>query len=270
LVDAITSLAKEYDRFENTAFDSTLPQLRRLVISTHDCCRRPEVGAFASRLESVASPTPQIAAAVKTLRQLEKIGAYWRIASSLVDTATEFPESFHRIEVNHVVPYAETPTDIAHESWAKTMHVHAEVQLVVEYSIRRQNEKEREDEAKGARTIIWPRTIGTSKYLCFLCYLFLREHAGFGQALSSHGRLFDQWTIPDLEEFDEVTRRKFAEVVLGMNDAVLEQTGALQKDVVWRPEPMTSRQNLLIDHDIPEEDAAMKILEDRMAGLPVQ
>ncbi|SMR49132.1 unnamed protein product [Zymoseptoria tritici ST99CH_3D1] len=270
LVDAITVLSKEYERFESTNIEDELKKLKLLVRSTHDWCRNPDVRAFASKLDGISSPTPQVAAAVKTLRQLEKIGAYWRIASNLVDTATKFPKSFRRIEIKHVVPYAETPTEIAHESWAKVMHVHAEVQLVVEYAIKQQKDKEHDlQKSEGSDFIIWPRTIGTSKYLCYLCYLFLREYGGFGHALSSHGRLFDQWTVPDLEDYDHETREKLAQVLFRMNGCVVRHTEKLGEAIVWRPEPMTSRQNLLADLDISKEVVADEEVNDKLSSMSV-
>lgn len=268
LAGAIAALSKEYEDFETTALGGSVQHLKHLVKATYDFCKISEVREFASTIESVIGPTPQVAAAVKTLRQLEKIGAYWRIAKDLVVAAGKYPDSFRCVELEYVTPYAEVETDIAYESWAKIMHVHAEVQLIVEYAIRRQND-ERGSEGVGNQQIIWPRTIGTSKYLCFLCYLFMREHGGFGQALSSHGRLFDQWTVPDLGDYNSETRGKFADVLCRVNECVEKQIETLQKDVVWRPEPMTSRQNLLAGGDEPENGAERDIerLEEEMAAI---
>jgi hypothetical protein len=268
LTDLVLGLSKRYETFECTNFDNELLELQRLVRSTYEWCRSPEVGSFASNLETIPSPTPQIAAAIKTLRQLEKIGAYLRIASSLVDTAVMFPMSFRCIRIEHVVPYAEAPTDIAYESWAKVKHVHAEVQLVVEYALRQQGEIEQSSHnGENGHLVIWPRTIGTSKYLCYLCYLFLREHGGFGQTLNSHGRLFDQWTVPDLENYSGETKDRLAGVLLRMNDAILRRAEALGSDAIWRPEPMTSRQNLLAGVDGAEVGDSASMLADRMAAV---
>ncbi|CZT19253.1 uncharacterized protein RCC_05099 [Ramularia collo-cygni] len=270
LAGVIAALSKEYERFESGAFkDELLQELYRLVKATYDFCMVFEVRDFASRIASIDGPTPQIAAAVKTLRQLEKIGAYWRIAKDLITTAKKFPDSFRRVELEYVIPYAEAETDIAYESWAKIMHVHAEVQLMVEYAIRQQRVALQSGDEVSGSTIIWPRTIGTSKYLCYLCYLFMREHGGFGQDLSSHGRLFDQWTVPDLREYDSGTRDKLADVLCKVNQCVENQIADLRRDVVWRPEPMTSRQNLLGCGDEVEKDdgTAVEELEQKLSAL---
>lgn len=271
LASVITALSKEYENFEDATAREQMEKLKELVRATYDFCLVPEVRSFASTIESIVGPTPQVAAAAKTFRQLEKIGAYWRIAKDLVAVAREYPASFRSVELEYVMPYAEMETDIAYESWAKIMHVHAEVQLIVEYAIRKQAEERRSsDQDRGScEQIIWPRTIGTSKYLCYLCYLFMREHGGYGQTLSSHGRLYDQWTVPDLQEYDSETREKLADVLCRMNNCVESHIGSLEKDVVWRPEPMTSRQNLLGCGDEVEDctGEGVELLEKKLAAM---
>ncbi|CBF81785.1 hypothetical protein AN5503.2 [Aspergillus nidulans FGSC A4] len=216
----------------------TAQSLQELVKATFVWCKSPLIGAYASRLET-AGDTRQVAAAIKTLRQLEKIGAYWRIAQDLVAMAKQYKQVFQRIHLEYVTPYASIPTSIAYESWARTCHVHAEIQLVVELA------KSASQQAANPSTVmVRPRTIGTSKYLCYLCYLFLRYHGEF-QLLNSHGRLYDQWTVPDLAEYSTATRNKFAAVLESMDEHVVQQIKETQC-IIWRPEPMTSRQNLLL------------------------
>ncbi|KAL4733472.1 hypothetical protein BDV11DRAFT_199941 [Aspergillus similis] len=230
----IGSMLKDFE-----ASDSETAQgLQELVKATFIWCKSPLIGDYASRLET-AGDTRQVAAAIKTLRQLEKIGAYWRIAKDLVAAANQYKHVFRRIDLEYVTPYASIPTSIAYESWASTCHVHAEIQLVVELA------KSASQQAGNSTTVVVrPRTIGTSKYLCYLCYLFLRYHGNF-QLLNSHGRLYDQWTVPDLAEYNTATRNKFAAVLESMDEHVVKQIKETQC-IIWRPEPMTSRQNLLL------------------------
>ncbi|KAF2758194.1 hypothetical protein EJ05DRAFT_476452 [Pseudovirgaria hyperparasitica] len=247
VIQSLTAMQARYTRYEDVNDDdgsANLLHLQDLVKATYDFCKLPEIAAFAAHFEDISSPTPQVGAVIKTLRQLEKIGAYWRISMDLASAAGQYSQSFQSIHLAYVTPYAEVPTDIAYESWAKTMHVHAEVQLLVEYAMRKQGEHHHDD--KNKLVIIWPRTIGTSKYLCYLCYLFLTEHGGFGTALSSHGRLFDQWTVPDLSEFDAQTQGIFANVLERVYRRVEWQLGSTREPVRWRSEPMTSRQSLIM------------------------
>lgn len=247
-VAQLTELAKIYEGFETTDTESS-NALQQLVQATYRSCRLPEMSAYALKLEQ-SSSTPQIGAALKTLRQLEKIGAYWRIAEDLVTAASQYSAVFHRIHFEYVPPYASVPTDITYESWAGKCHVHAEVQLVVEIALQAQN---RLPTISGEGTrMISPRTIGTSKYLCYLCHLFLHYHGGF-TILSTHGRLYDQWTVPDLAEYGFASRRKLASVLRDMDAHVRRRIEELQ-GVVWRAEPMTSRQNLLGWEEAEEEE----------------
>lgn len=237
----LTKLAKIYEDFE-TADTVTEQALQQLVQATYKSCRLSEIRAYAMKLES-SSSTPQIGAALKTLRQLEKIGAYWRIAKDLVATASRYPQVFRNIQLEYIMPYASVTTEITYESWAGKCHVHAEVQLVVEMALQAKDRP-----GTGDKTIVKPRIIGTSKYLCYLCYLFLRCHGGF-EILCTHGRLYDQWTVPDLVEYDAETRQRFATVLRKMGDYISKQ-----REKTWRAEPMTSRQNLLSLEDAIEMD----------------
>ncbi|RDW87002.1 nucleic acid/nucleotide deaminase domain-containing protein [Aspergillus mulundensis] len=238
IATSVQEIRKLYESFE-TSNTPTPQALEELVKTTFSWCKAPLLGDYASKLES-AGDTRQVAAAIKTLRQLEKIGAYWRIAQDLVTVASRYPHVFRNIAVEYISPYASVPTSIAYESWAHTCHVHAEIQLLVELA----KSASEDEQVDAASAVVRPRTIGTSKYLCYLCYLFLRYHGGF-QMLSTHGRLYDQWTVPDLAEYDAATRRKFASVLEHMDEHVLQQIQETEA-VVWRAEPMTSRQNLLL------------------------
>ncbi|KAL3480572.1 hypothetical protein BJX99DRAFT_18635 [Aspergillus californicus] len=236
ITTSIQEVCKVYEDFEVTG-GPTAQALEKLVRATFIWCKSPLVADYASKLE-IAGDTHQVAAAIKTLRQLEKIGAYWRIAEGLVAVADEHEHVFQRIDLGYLTPYASIPTSIAYKSWAHTCHVHAEIQLVVELA------KSASQQVGTAMGKMRPRTIGTSKYLCYLCYLFLQYHGAF-QMLSTHGCLYDQWTVPDLAEYDTATRTKFAAVLESMDKHIAEQVKETEC-IIWRAEPMTSRQNLLV------------------------
>lgn len=239
--------------------------LKEVVKGSFAFCKNESVRGYAKRLEDSigGTPTRQVASAMKTLRQVEKIGAYWRVAVVLVKTSVEYPELFReRVGLAFLTPYESVPTRIGYEAWATSCHVHAEVQLVVYYDLAAHRSRDRASgravgEEEGGceeHDLIRPRVIGTSKWLCYLCYLFLRSHGGFAVA-NSHGRLYDQWTVPDLKEFEEETCAQYRGIIRGMDDEVLKETKngneeALEEESVrWRAEPMTSRQNLLLDDD---------------------
>ncbi|KAM3421900.1 hypothetical protein BST61_g2277 [Cercospora zeina] len=270
VLESVEGLQRMYEMFENTREVETEDKLKNLVKASWEFCQRKDVRAFAEKLEGgEAGRTAQVAAAVKTLRQVEKVAAYWRIARDLVTLArSPYPEVFGSIELEFVRPYASVPTAITYEPWAGKCHVHAEVQLVVEGALSRNDESVSRGKEEAA-VVIKPRIIGTSKYLCYLCYLFLHYHGGY-EALNSHGRLYDQWTVPDLAEYDPGTKQKFAEVLEEMSRHIVRQIEGT-KGVVWRAEPMTSRQNLLsCEGEEWNQDDSVGRLEDGIGTLNIR
>ena len=261
----IRSLEGAFDAFEKCAAgtEEEFSALQHVVKASFAFCKSEDVRGFATRLENSVSGTPtrQVASAIKTLRQLEKIGAYWRIAVELVRTSVGYPTLFReRVGLAFLTPYESVPTDVGYEAWATSCHVHAEVQLAVYYDLAGQKSRngnlgyaERGMESAGEEhDVLHPRVIGTSKWLCYLCYLFLRSHGGFVVA-NTHGRLYDQWTVPDLEEFEEEMCSRYRDIVRAIDEEVVRETQngdeetMGEESVRWRAEPMTSRQNLLLD-----------------------
>lgn len=256
----LQSLAPIYEAFEESEAGSLTESgcLKELIKASYALCKAREVQEFARRLEESPSttPTPKVASAIKCLRQIEKIASYWRIAMSLAQSSQTYPSLYHeRLTLAFLTPYKSVPTTIGYETWATSCHVHAEVQLAVYYDLQSQSPPGKDDKIKSSRTassnagFLRPRAIGTSKWLCYLCYLFLRCHGCFVPA-NTHGRLYDQWTIPDLAEYGNELRARYSNIIHAMDEKVLAETkGTGEADepgiVRWRPEPMTSRQNLL-------------------------
>jgi hypothetical protein len=239
-------LVSIYETFESvkTASEDELPALLKLVDASFSFCTEDEIRDYAKRLQDSINtrPTRQVASAIKCFRQIEKIAAYRRICVSLVMRARQYPNLFENgIIMAYLTPYKSVPTSIGHETWANTCHVHAEIQLSVFYDLIHSPES-------GAplgdpEFFHQPRAIGTSKWLCYLCYLFLKEHKGFFPS-KTHGRLYDQWTVPDLAEFDQSIIHRYRHILDAMDTEVIRQFNSLSEKVLWRAEPMTSRQDL--------------------------
>ncbi|KAK6500478.1 hypothetical protein TWF481_010821 [Arthrobotrys musiformis] len=242
----IESLAKLYEGFEalTPRSDDEAAYIKTLVEESYEFCTAKLIQDYARRLETVG-PTPQLRSAVKTLRQIEKIAAYYRVAQTLIRASQRHPYYLQHLEFKYLPPYAGIPTNIGYEDWAKTCHVHAEVQLVVYYDLRKRD-------SSGCGNSLAPRAIGTSKYLCYLCYLFLKSHGCYPTA-NTHGRLYDQWTIPDLAELGDEPRGKYREILRTMDQEIVK--GAANGPQ-WRSEPMTSRENLL---DAVEDDNSIAL-----------
>lgn len=258
LVEAsLQHLAAIYEAFESSKAASLdeLASMSKLIKASYCFCKSEHVAEFARRLEDSPSTTPtaKVASAIKCLRQIEKIAAHWRIAASLVDTSRKYPALFQtKLQLEFLTPYDSVPTTIGYEAWATSCHVHAEVQMAVYYDLFHQS-------CCGTSTHVdpprpssrRPRVIGTSKWLCYLCHLFLRCHGYFVPA-NTHGRLYDQWTVPDLASYGLETRNRYRSIVKAMDKEILKEAnnatpaGTEESSLVrWRAEPMTSRQNLL-------------------------
>lgn len=223
-------LAAVYKDFELASGDE-LTKMEGVVRDSFAFCSTEAIKDYLLRLESGvgSTPTSQVASAIKSLRQTQKIAAYRRICISLVKTARDYPHLFESgIIMAYLVPYQSVPATIGYEEWATTCHVHAEVQLAVHYDlISQQNQK----------FFLVPRAIGISKSLCYLCYQFLRAHQGFFPS-RTHGRLYDQWTVPDLAEFDDDLVRRYRGILKEVDEEVVRQTES--EPQLWRLEPMTS------------------------------
>ncbi|EPS38038.1 hypothetical protein H072_8257 [Dactylellina haptotyla CBS 200.50] len=228
---AIENLAKLYQEFETTPPENEFSHLSNLVRSTYQLCTSQLIRDYAHRLGSMG-PTPQIRSAVKTLRQIEKIAAYYRVASTLVQVLRKYRRNFQSLEFTYLQPYSSIPTSIGYEAWAKTCHIHAEIQLIVYYDTHQNH---------CNQTSRPPRVIGTSKYLCYLCYLFIERHGRF-PTTNTHGRLYDQWTVPDLREYSEPQREKYKQILQAVDEEIVKRG---DEPPLWRLEPMTSRENLL-------------------------
>lgn len=253
----LKSLAMVYESFEASEANSQTEResLKKLIRASYQLCKDKEIAEFARRLEESPSTTPtaKVASAIKCLRQIEKIASYRRIATSLMATSKKYPSVFqHKLRLAFLTPYKSVPTTIGYEAWATSCHVHAEVQLAVHYDLVEQSYSGADSNVRLPETGFHrPRVIGTSKWLCYLCYLFLRCHSGFVPA-NTHGRLYDQWTVPDLKEYNSDLCSRYRGILRAMDDTIVEETqstgsvGADESGLVrWRAEPMTSRQNLL-------------------------
>lgn len=224
-------LGERFEAFEESELDLT-SALQQLIKESFAFCMHEDIRQFAASLEMLR-PTAQISAALKTLHQLEKVGSYWRVAQDVISMAECHAQQFTTFRCEFLKPYDSIPTTIGYETWAESCHVHAEVQLIVDCDVRNHDQ---------AATVIKPRVIGTSKYLCYLCHLFVLYHNTY-QVQGTHGRIYDQWTVPDLQQFSSDLKKKYAYILSQMDNHIQE---ASLLPPMWRPEPMTSRQDLLM------------------------
>jgi hypothetical protein len=257
----LENLARLYSSFETVAMDSDeeFAHLVRLISTSYDVCTCEVVKEYARRLAAAGS-TSQVRSALKTLRQIEKIAAYYRISNTLIRTSRRYPQYFQNKKplLVFLAPYASVPTSIGYEDWAKSCHVHAEIQLIVYYDMHSSGPFANNSISHGPDNAnsLPPRVIGTSKYLCYLCYLFMKTHGRYSPA-NTHGRLYDQWTIPDCAEFGDKQRSFYRYIVQQIDNEVLSRAS---EPLIWRPEPMTSRENLL---DAERDESSIALWRSR-------
>ncbi|CAG8958043.1 hypothetical protein HYFRA_00000387 [Hymenoscyphus fraxineus] len=237
ILASLDFLAKIYADFEEIEDEGE--RLRDLVIKSYEFSVSGEARGYLKRLEDSVGKvaTSQVSSAIKSLRQIQKIGSYRRICYSLVNISRAYKMVFEGgIEMEFLSGYEGVQTSVGYESWAGSMHVHAEIQLCVFYDLLFQSSADKPS-THAKPDFPKPRAIGISKSLCFLCFQFLQKHKGFFPS-RTHGRLYDQWTVPDLEEFSEETVKKYT-CILGSVDA--EVRGLIEDEPEgWRVEPMTS------------------------------
>lgn len=226
----LDELAAVYEAFEKSSEDDAT-EMEGVVMASFGFFSTDAIKEYLIRLENSvgATPTSQVASAIKSLRQIQKIASYRRISVSLVKFAKDYPRLFESgISFAYLTPYQSVPTIVAYEEWAKTCHVHAEIQLAVHYDLIFQQEPD---------LFFLPRAIGISKSLCYLCYRFLKAHQKFFPS-RTHGRLYDQWTVPDLAEFDDATVSRYRSILKDIDGEVVRHRD--NEPELRRIEPMTS------------------------------
>lgn len=230
-LSSLVSVLENFEQVSDANEEIEGQQQRTLIRACYDLCKCPAIMDYYKQLQE-KRPTAQIRACLKTLQQTEKIAAYYRIPLTLVDIALTYPDLFKNIELKFLAPYDAVPLEIAYQSWATSMHVHAEINLVVHHDMH--------DNDENMKTWLKPRCIGASKYLCFLCYLFIQHHGVYFPS-ATHGACYDQWTVPNLSEYTDHFCQRYREILHGMHKDICEMT----KNAKRRPEPMTSYENLL-------------------------
>ncbi|KAI3549992.1 hypothetical protein CSPX01_02167 [Colletotrichum filicis] len=226
LESQLSEMAALLEAFETESDDHE--KLVEIAKSSYQLCASPLIANYLERLQAIRA-TAQIQACLKTLRQLEKIAAYYRICQTLTDLSHTRPIVFNSAKLVFLPPYEAVPLTLAYQPWAKSTHVHAEVILSVHHDLEKSDSP-------------WhkPRCLGASKYFCYLCFLFIRHHGTYFAA-NTHGACYDQWTIPDLADYPQPLADHYRKVVRAMDEEVQHQTHG----ATWRPEPMTSRENLI-------------------------
>lgn len=177
-------------------------RLRKAVQSSSDYCtairaRTRNPPPSSSENENSPSSTPLQS---KHVRLIEKIGRYWDLCVFLTKATCRYPVLFKNTRLETQRPYI--PTRILDSVTRKPVryYVHAEIQLITFYGMMPSLESQ------------MPRVLGVSKSACYLCDLFISSHGQF-YISKTHGRLYHQWTVPNLAAFGITQRQQYRTIL---------------------------------------------------------
>ncbi|KAK1471637.1 hypothetical protein CABS01_16346 [Colletotrichum abscissum] len=130
------------------------------------------------------------------IRQIDKLARYFFTCKDLTRLAkkTRYRHLFGHVEVVAL----ESPAGIIPPGVAQYCFVHAEVQQI--FDLERQPH------------VPAPRAIGCSKSASYLCDLFIRMH-GVYVVSHTHGRLYEEWTLPDVDWMTAKETERFRSVI---------------------------------------------------------
>ena len=157
----------------------------------------------------------------KHIRQLDKIGRYWGLCVSMTENSRKYGKTFANIQLKALCPYQEKTSNIAFRRQEARCHVHAEIQILVFYSIIPNVALKK------------PRVIGVSKSACYLCNLFIQEHRQFF-ITQTHGQLYEGWNFPDLDDFDPSERVKLCRTLSAVDKQLQTALVTARKDLKRR------------------------------------
>ena len=166
----------------------------------------------------------------KHIGQVDKIGRYWGLCVSMTEDSRKYGKTFANIQLEPLCPYQAKTSNIAFKGQQAPCHVHAEIQILVFYSITPNVALKK------------PRVIGVSKSACYLCNLFIQEHGQFF-ITKTHGQLYDLWNFPDLDDFDPSERVKLCRAISAVDQQLQTALAALltaEKSLKKRDHPMGS------------------------------
>ena len=142
----------------------------------------------------------------KHIRQLNKIGRYWGLCTSMTDDSRRYPTLFSNAQLKPLRPYQGMNSYISFINGQRARClVHAEMQIIAFYG-----------NIHNTSALV-PRVIGASKSACYLCNLFIQLHGQFF-ITKTHGHLYERWNFPDLADFKPVERVNYRRVLSAMDN----------------------------------------------------
>lgn len=163
----------------------------------------------------------------REVREINKLGNYWRICFSLAHLSRSYRSLFASLRLEFIEPFEVSTLSGTRSN--KTRHIHAEVQILVHY--------------ENKVSPPWPRAIGVSKEACFLCSSFIKSH-GLFYISKAHRQVYSQWTVPDLREYNSESLGRLRKALLAVSHDVNGVLRQARQKHNFRPFPLQSSINL--------------------------
>ena len=179
--------------------------LKQVIMQSHDICTSEGTHTLE---ETVARHgfDPSEVTSNKHIRQLNKIGRYWGLCTSMADDSRRYPALFTNAQLKPLRPYQGMNSYISFiDGQRARCLVHAEMQIIAFYGNIRNT------------SALVPRVIGASKSACYLCNLFIQFHGQFF-ITKTHGHLYERWNFPDLADFKPVERVNYRRVLSAIDN----------------------------------------------------
>jgi hypothetical protein len=116
------------------------------------------------------------------IRQIDKLARYFFVCGDLIRVSRR--PGYKPLFCNIAIETLEAFEGRKPQGSSSMCFVHAEMQQIIHYTKHPHNPS--------------PRFIGCSKSACYLCDMFIQKHSEY-RISHAHRRLYEKWTLPDLE-----------------------------------------------------------------------
>ncbi|KAK1973531.1 hypothetical protein LZ30DRAFT_827934 [Colletotrichum cereale] len=189
--------------------NALLEALRMIVMSCAQLALLGSTNSAEEHLKILGVRKPL--AASPEIRQVDKLARYLFTCRDLARLARK--HSYRRLLSHVEITALESSQGLVRPGSGQRCFVHAEIQQIFDI------EKQPHTPA--------PRAIGCSKSACYLCDLFIRTHGDYAVS-QTHGRLYEKWTLPDVEWMTTTQANRFHGVVRSMIGDMQETIQRLQ------------------------------------------
>ena len=179
--------------------------LCQIVQESHNLCTSAGTSTLEETIKNHGFES-DVVVGNKHIRQVDKIGRYWGLCKSMTENSRKYAKAFTDIQLEVLRPYQGKTSNIAFTDGQRARClVHAEMQILAFYG-------------KVLNvTLKKPHVIGISKSACYLCDFFIREQKQFF-ITQTHGRLYERWNFPDLENFERRERVEFIRILAAVDE----------------------------------------------------